>query len=208
MKRLLIGEMTKKLTFVLGCLFVLLITVSCISASGTVVPSPVPSSTPQTVVESNLVPTPISPGQMVIYGDLQVVMKEAEITSSFITEYGTTREPPPSKNIVWVHILLKNIGQGEQTLPEPEHFSLLNNTTEFKATYGHRKDHTDYMALTQILAPGQEVDAWLRFDIPVAMDLKQFMFAFLPESSQVSIVSSSSGSSWADHPTYLWMCAP
>ena len=145
---------------------------------------------------------------MIVHEDLQVVMKEAEITSTFITEYGTTREPPPGKNIIWINILLKNIGQSEQTLPESEHFSVLNNTTEFKSTYGHRKDHIDYMALTQILAPGQEVDAWLRFDIPVDMDLNEFMFAFLPESSQVSIVSSTSGSSWADHPTYLWMCAP
>jgi hypothetical protein len=145
---------------------------------------------------------------MIIYKDLQVVMKEAEITSSFITEYGTTREPPPGKNIIWVHILLKNVSQLEQTLPEPEHFSVLDNTTEFKPTYGHRKDHTDYMALTSVLAQGQEVDAWLRFDIPEAMKLQQFMFAFLPESSQVSIVSSSSGSSWAEHPTYLWMYAP
>lgn len=135
-------------------------------------------------------------------------MKEAEITSSFITEYGTTREPPSGKNIIWVHILLKNISQREQILPGAEHFSVLNNTTEFKATYGHRKDHTDYMALPLTLAQGQEVDAWLRFDIPIAMDVNLFLFAFLPESSQVSIVSSSSGSSWVDHPTYFWTCTP
>lgn len=200
--------MTKRLMFLLFCLFGLLIVPACNSSGEAVVPTPVPSSTPQAVGENNVVPTPMSPGQMIVYEDLEVAMKEAEITSTFITEYGTTREPPPGKNILWVHILLKNVGQGEQTLPAPEHFSILNSTTEFKATYGHRKDHTDYMALTQILAPGQEVDAWLRFDIPVAMDLKQFMFAFLPESSQVSIVYSSDGSSWADHPTYLWVCAP
>jgi len=201
-------DMTKKLMFLLSCFFGLLIAVSCNSSGEAVVPTPVPSSTPQAVVENNIVPAPMSPNQMIIYEDIQVVMKEAEITSTFITEYGTTREPPPGKNIIWVHILLKNIGQSEQTLPEPEHFSILNNTTEFKATYGHRKDHTDYMALTSILAQGQEVDAWLRFDIPVAMDLTQFIFAFLPESSQVSIVSSSDGSSWTDHPTYLWTCVP
>jgi hypothetical protein len=137
-----------------------------------------------------------------------VLLKEAEITSSFITEYGTTREPPPGKNIIWVHILLKNISQREQILPESEHFSVLSSTTEFKATYGHRKDHTDYMTLTPILAQEQEVDAWLRFDIPVAMDLNQFLFAFLPESLQVSIIVPSSGSAWAEHPTYLWTCAP
>ena len=199
--------MKKKLIFLFSFIFGLLIVSACNSSSGAVVPTPTPSLTPQ-VTGDYIVSAPMSPSQMIIYEDIQVTMKEAEITSSFVTEYGTTREPPPGKNIMWVHVLLKNIGQHEQTLPEPEHFSVLNNTTEFKSTYGHRKDHKDYMALTPILAQGQEVDAWLRFDIPVAMELQDFIFAFLPESSQVSIVSSSSGSSWADHPTYLWMCAP
>lgn len=200
--------MKKKLILALSCLFGLLILTACNSSSRGVVPTPTPSSTPKAVAEQNLFPTPISNGQMIVHDDLQVTMKEAEITSSFITEYGTTREPPPGKNIIWVNVLFKNIGQSEQTLPDAEHFSVLNSSTEFKPTYGHRKDHTDYMTLTPILTQGQEVDAWLRFDIPDAMDLEQFMFAFLPESSQVSIVSSSSGSSWVDHPTYLWMCAP
>ena len=200
--------MTKKFMIVLSGLFGMLIVTACNSANEVIVPTPIPSSTPQAVVENNIVPTPMSPGQPIIYEDLQVLLKEAEITSSFITEYGTTREPPPGKNIIWVHILLKNISQREQILPESEHFSVLSSTTEFKATYGHRKDHTDYMTLTPILAQGQEVDAWLRFDIPVAMDLNQFLFAFLPESLQVSIIVPSSGSAWAEHPTYLWTCAP
>ena len=200
--------MTKKFMIVLSGLFGLLIVTACNSANEVIVPTSIPSSTPQAVVENNIVPTPMSPGQPIIYEDLQVLLKEAEITSSFITEYGTTREPPPGKNIIWVHILLKNISQREQILPESEHFSVLSSTTEFKATYGHRKDHTDYMTLTPILAQEQEVDAWLRFDIPVAMDLNQFLFAFLPESLQVSIIVPSSGSAWAEHPTYLWTCAP
>jgi len=200
--------MTKKLMIVLSGLFGLLIVTACSSANVVIVPTPIPSSTPQVAVGNHIVPSPISPGQMIIYKDLQVVMKETEITSTFITEYGTTREPPPGKNIIWVHILFKNIGQHEQTLPEAEHFSVLNNTTEFKATYGHRKDHTDYMALTLTLAQGQEVDAWLRFDIPLVVDVNQFLFAFLPESSQVSIIVPSSGSAWTNHPTYLWTCAP
>ena len=200
--------MTKKLMFLLGCLFGLLIVTACNSSSRAVVPAATSSSTPKAVVQQNLFPTPISNGQMIIHVNLQVTMKEAEITSSFITEYGTTREPPPGKNIIWINVLLKNIGQREQTLPESEHFSVLNTSTEFKPTYGHRKDHTDYMTLTPILAQGQEVDAWLRFDVPASMDLHEFMFAFLPDSSQVSIDLSSKDYFWADHPTYIWTCAP
>lgn len=199
--------MKKKLMFLLSCLFGLLIVTSCNSSGGAVVPTPTPSSTPQAAGDY-IVPIPISPGQMIVHDELQVVMEEAEITPVYITEYGTTREPPPGKNFIWIHVLLKNIGQREKALPVSEHFSVLNTSTEFKPTYGHRKDHMDYMILTPILAQGQEVDAWLRFDIPAAMDLKQFMFAFLPDSSQVSIIVPSSGSSWADHPIYLWTCLP
>lgn len=193
--------------FLLSCLFGLLILTSCNSSGRAVVPTPTPSSTPQAAGDY-IVPIPISPGQMIVHDELQVVMEEAEITPVYITEYGTTREPPPGKNFIWIHVLLKNIGQREKALPVSEHFSVLNTSTEFKPTYGHRKDHMDYMILTPILAQGQEVDAWLRFDIPAAMDLKQFLFAFLPDSSQVSIIVPSSGSSWADHPTYLWTCLP
>lgn len=137
-----------------------------------------------------------------------MVMSEAEITTSYLTEYGSTREPSAGIKFIWIHILLKNMGSSEWALPAPEHFSVLNGTTEFKPTYGHRKDHTDYTALNITMTQGQEVDAWLRFDIPFAAELKDMTFAFLPESSQVSLGFSSSNYFWADHPIYLWTCGP
>jgi hypothetical protein len=200
--------MIKKLILVLSCLFGLLMVTSCNATSESVIPTPVSSSTPLAAVEIKSLPTPMSPVQMIVYDDLQVVMSEAEITSNYLTEYGTEREPPAGKNIIWIHILLKNIGQGEWTLPDAEHFSVLNGTAEFKSTYGHRKDHADYMALNTSMAQGQEVDAWLRFDIPAEAELQDLAFAFLPESSQVSFGFSSNDYSWADHPIYLWTCAP
>jgi hypothetical protein len=93
-------------------------------------------------------------------------------------------------------------------LPTPDHFSVLNGVTEFKPTYGNRKDYTDYLALTTGMVPEQDVNAWLRFDIPAALELKDVWFAFLPESSQVSVGFSSSDYPWANHPIFLWMCAP
>ncbi len=150
----------------------------------------------------------MSPSQMVVYDDLQVVMSEAEITTSYLTEFGSSREPPAGKKIIWVHLLLKNIGQSEQDLPAPEHFSVLYDDTEFKSTYGHRKDFIDYMSLNTTMAAGQAVDAWLRFDIPAVAELQDLWFAYLPESSQVSFGFSSSDYFWADHPLYLWTCAP
>ena len=150
----------------------------------------------------------MSPGQRVVYDDLQVAMSEAEITTSYLTEYGSTREPPAGKKFLWIHIILQNIGQNERNLPAPEHFSVLYGTTEFKPTYGHRKDYADYMALTTGMVQGQDVNAWLRFDIPADVELKDLWFAFLPESSQVSVGFSSSEYPWGDHPIYLWTCAP
>ena len=200
--------MTKILTLVLSSLFGLLIVTACNSASGAVVPTSVPSSTPQATAENKSLPTPMSPSQMVVYDNLQVVMSETEITTSYLTEFGSNREPPAGKKFIWIHILLKNIGQGEWNLPAPEHFSVLHGTTEFKATYGHRKDYMDYMALNTSMAQGQEVDAWLRFDVFADAELKDLIFAFLPESTQVSFGFSSNDYSWADHPIYLWTCAP
>ncbi len=169
---------------------------------------PAPSSIPQAAVENNSLPTPISPGQMVVYDDIQVVMSETEITTSYPTEYGSNQEPPADKKFLWVHIALKNVGQGERNLPAPEHFIVLNGTTEYKSIYGHRKDYEDYMALTTGMVQGQAVDAWLRFDIPAGLELKDLMFAFLPESYQISVDFSSSDYPWSDHPIYLWTCAP
>ena len=200
--------MTKILMLVLISLFGSLMVTACNSASAPVVPTPVPSSTPQAAAENKSMPTPMSPSQMVVYDNLQVAMSEAEITTSFITEYGSNREPPAGKKIIWIHVLLKNIGQGEWNVPAPEHFSVLDGMIESKATYGHRKDHPDYMDLTTGMVQGQEVDAWLRFDISADAELKDLWFAFLPESSQVSLGFSSSDYSWADHPIYLWNCAP
>jgi hypothetical protein len=200
--------MTKTLIFVLSCLLGLLTVTACSSTGKAVVPTSIPSPTPRAAAEIKSLPTPAPLGQMVVYDDLQVMMKEAEITANYPTEYGSEREPSVGKKFIWIHIQLKDIGQGEWTLPESEHFSVVHGTAEFKSTYGHRKDHADYMALNTSMAQGQEVDAWLRFDIPADTELQDLTFAFLPESLQVSFGFSSSDYSWADHPIYLWNCAP
>lgn len=199
--------MRKRWIPLLSNLLGLLICTACNSTSVPVVPTPVPSATPPPTVEYKSLPTPVSSGQMVVYDDLQVTMSQAEVTTGYPTEYGSTREPPAGMKFLWIRVLLKNIGQQEQNLPAPEHFSVLNGETEYKPTYGHRKDHADYMALTTGMVQGQEVDAWLRFDIPAALELKDQWFAFMPESSQISVGFSPGDYSWGDHPIYLWMCA-
>jgi len=200
--------MTKMLMLVSNSLVGMLIITACNSASGPAIPTPAPSSTPLVAAGNGSLPKSMSPGQMAVYDDLQVVMSEAEITTSYVSEYGSNREPPAGKKIIWIHIMLKNIGQNEQDIPAPEHFSVLNGTTEFKSTYGHHKEYVDYMALTPGLVQGQDINGWLRFDIPAALELKNLMFAFLPESSQISVDFSSSDYPWGDHPIYLWTCAP
>ncbi|HEY5269130.1 MAG TPA: hypothetical protein VII97_02255, partial [Anaerolineales bacterium] len=85
--------MKKTWMLVLMFLFGVLILTACNSAGEPVLPTPAPSASPQPTIEK-ILPTPVSPGQMVIYGDLQVVMSQAEITTSYLTEYGSTREPP------------------------------------------------------------------------------------------------------------------
>lgn len=199
--------MKKILVFLLINLFGLLVITACNSASS-VVPTPVPSETPEATAVNKSLPPPSALGQTFVYNDLQVTMDQAEITASYITEYGSSREPTAGIKFLWTHLILKNLGQKEQSLPDAEHFSALFGTTEFKPAYGHRKDHMDYTALKIVMDQGEEVDAWLRFDISADAELKDLTFAFLPESSQISFGFSSSDYSWADHPIYLWNCAP
>jgi hypothetical protein len=155
-----------------------------------------------------ILPTPVSSGQTVSYGALRVAMLQAEITTSYLNEYGSTRQPSAGMELLWIHITIANTGQTLQALPTPDHFSAINGTIEFKAIYGHRKDHLDYLTLPTDLVAGQTVDAWLRFDIPAGLELKELTFAFLPESSQISVGFPSSSYPAGDHPIYIWMCAP
>jgi hypothetical protein len=198
--------MKKILSFVLSSLFGLLFISAC-NSSSSVVPTPIPSATAQATAEKSL-PTPVPNGQTIVYNDLQVTMDQAEVIDSYITEYGSSRLPTGNTKFLWIHIILKNIGQKEQNLPTEEHFSALLGETEFKPTYGHRKDHTDYTALNTVIGQSEETNAWLRFDVPADAELKDLTFAFLPDSTQVSFGFSSSDYSWADHPIYLWTCAP
>jgi len=201
--------MTKTFRIVLTCLLGLSLATACNSAGEAAVPTPAPSPTLLAAVERKSLPTPISPSQMIVYDDLQVMMIEAEISTSYVTEYGSEREPTSAdQKFIWIRLLLRNMGHGERNLPETEHFSVLFGNDEFKPTYGHRKDHTDYTSLNTNMAIQQEVDAWLRFDIPANAELQDLWFAFLPESSQVSFDFSSGDYFWADHPIYLWTCTP
>lgn len=197
--------MIKKLIFLLSVLFGLVSFTACYSGSR---PLATPPFYPQVGVENKGLPTPVAPGQGIIYHDLQVEMKQAEITTSYITEYGSRRDPTLGGKFLWVQLQLKNNAQNEYRLPAPERYSVLYGTTEFKSSYGHRQGYTDYTALGIGMFPGQIVDAWLRFDIPAVAELGDLQFVFIPEGLQVSTSFSPTEYPWADHPIYLWGCAP
>jgi hypothetical protein len=170
---------------------------------------PVVTAFPQSAAEVEILPTPSPLGDSVTWRDLQVRMNQAELTEDFVTEYGSTRIPVAGTKFMWAHIWLKNLGQKEIDMPSPEHFSVLYAAAEFKPTYGHHKDHADYMTLGTVIFPNQQVDAWLRFDVPSNAELKDLRFVFLPESSGVGASFSSPNYPYAeDHPTYVWNCGP
>ena len=188
---------------IIAVLFGFLILTACSSAEPAIV------STQPVSTAARVLPTPSVPGDSILWNGLQVDMDQAEITDDFLTDFGTTRNPSPGEKFLWVHVLLKNVGNTEMDTPSAEHFSVLYAAAEFKSTYGHRKDHTDYTALDSLLFPNQQVDAWLRFDIPLAAELKNLRFVFLPESSHVGVSFSSPNYPYAeDHPTFVWNCAP
>ena len=189
----------------LSSLFGLLLLTSCTTAT----PVAITPTLQPTPTEMKVLPTPSSPGNSILSKGLHVTMTQAEINDSFVAEFGSQRVPSPGLQFLWVHVQLKNTGEKDIDLPVPEHFSALYAATELKPTYGHRKDYTDYTALGPVIFPNQEVNAWLRFDIPVNAELKDLRFVFLPESSGVGTSFSSPIYPYSqDHPTYVWNCAP
>ena len=136
-------------------------------------------------------------------------MYRLEITEEYLTDYGSTRIPPAGQKILWVNVRLKNIGPIEMDVPIAEHFSILYAAVEIKPVYGHRQGYAEYAELGRVIFPDQELDGWLRFDIPAAAELSEMRFVFIPESAQVGVSFSSPNYPYtANKPTYVWNCEP
>ena len=97
-----------------------------------------------------------------------MTMDQLEITQEYQTDYGSSRVPTEGNKFLWVHVRLRDIAQTQLDVPVAEHFSVLYAATELKPTYGHRAGYTDYTLLGPTIFPNQELDGWLRFDIPAA----------------------------------------
>jgi hypothetical protein len=181
---------------------------SCSSGNETVsTPLPLTPFPQPTATEIKILPTASSPGDFITWDDLQVTMDQLEVTQDYLTDFGSTRTPPEGDHFLWVHIRLKNTGQTGIDVPLSEHFSILYAAAELKPTYGHRAGYTDYTTLGPAIFPNQELDGWLRFDIPSTAKLSDLRFVFIPESAQVGTSYSSPNYPYADDkPTYVWNC--
>lgn len=186
----------------------LVVLTACLSQNETPADSPTPAHQP-TATAIKIVPTPSSPGDAIVWDTLQVTMDKLEITQEYSTDFGSTRVPPAGKKFLWVHLRLANTGQVEMEVPHWEHFSILYTAIEIKPTYGHRGGYADYTTLGPTIFPDQQLDGWLRFDIPVTAELRELQFVFLPESAQVGASYGSPNYPYADDkPTYVWKCVP
>ena len=162
-----------------------------------------------TATVTKVLPVPSSPNDSILWDDLQVTMDQLEITQEYLTDFGSIRIPSAGEKFLWVHIQLKNTGQIEMDTPVSEHYSILYAATEIKPVYGHRNGYMDYTSLGLTIFPNQELDGWLRFDIPAAAELRDMRFVFLPESAQVGTSFSSPNYPYSDDkPTFVWNCAP
>jgi hypothetical protein len=161
-----------------------------------------------TATAVKIYPTVSSPQDSITWGSLQVTMDRLEITQEYQTDFGSSRSPTEGNKFLWVHLRIKNIGQTQTDLPAEEHFSILYSATELKPTYGHRAGYADYTTLASTIFPDQELQGWLRFDIPSASELKDLRFVFLPESSQVGSSYASPNYPYSDDKeTFVWKCA-
>lgn len=152
-------------------------------------------------------PTPAPFGHEISHNGLAMRIQTAELNASYSTEYGTTRDAPSGNLFLWVQLSLKSTDTEGTKLPEMEHFSALFAGEEFKPTYGHREDCPDYTSLTGLLFPGSPETACLRFDLPESAGLAQIQFAFLPETTKVTVLRTDHEASYYDHPIFLWRLA-
>ena len=190
-------------------LFGLIILTACTtkSESHSTSTTPTATQTPLPTSTTTPLPTASSPNDTITWDDLQVTMDQLEITDEYTTDFGSTRTPPAGKKFLWVHVRLKNTSQVEMDVPVFEHYSILYAAIEIKPIYGHRDGYVDYTTLGSTIFPAQELDGWLRFDIPSTAELKDMRFVFLPESAQVGVSYSSPSYPYADDkPTYVWDC--
>jgi hypothetical protein len=186
----------------------LLILTACSSGKEPVAPVTITALPQPTATEVRILPTPASPGDSILWRDLQVTMAQTETTDDFITNFGSTRKPSPGMKFMWVHVQLTNMGRIEIEVPILEHFSVLYAAVELKPTYGYRQGYTEYSTLGPILFPDQSADGWIRFDIPAAAELTDLLCVFIPESAQIgSTISSPNYPYSEDKPTFVWKCA-
>ena len=180
-----------------------IILTACSPAGQTATP-PTPQPAPTQI---KILPTPASIQDPITWNELQVILDELEVTEDYITDYGSSRVPTEGNKFLWVHIRLKNTGQIQMDVPGSEHYSILYAAAELKPGYGHRQGYREYTALGPLIFPDQELDGWLRFDIPTTAELKDLRFVFLPESAQVGASYGSPNYPYADDkPTYVWNC--
>jgi hypothetical protein len=192
---------------VFGCILLTSVWFLASKVASSSVPS---TSIPQPAATATMVlPTPSSPGNAILWKDLQVTMDQPEFTEVYETDYGSSRFPPSGGKFLWVHIGLKNTSQVEAAIPLAENFSVLYASTELKPTYGHRNGYKDYTTLVPVIFPEQSMAGWLRFDVPATAEFSDMLFVYLPESSQVGASYSSPNYPYADDkPTYVWDFVP
>ena len=177
---------------------------ACSSGNRKPIPTINYATSPAIAAPVAVMPTTIAPGLAIAHKNLLVTLLQAEISQDYQTEFGSRRDPTLGASFLWVEISVKNTGTTKLKLPAPEHYSALFGTSEFKSGYAHRMNYPDYNSLSSDLFPAQEVQAWLRFDIPGDTALQSLQFVYLPESLQVSGSITSSAYEWADHPLFIW----
>jgi hypothetical protein len=146
--------------------------------------------------------------EAVEFEGLSIKIERGEINDQYKTEYGPLRDAPAGMKFLWVQLFLENADDESIDLPGEDHFSVLSGAKEYKPTYGHREDYIDYVALGDSIFPGNPLEGWLRFEIPAEAGLGDIQFAFLPESTRITFSRTQSGSSYYDHPVFIWRLEP
>jgi len=129
---------------------------------------------------ATLQPIPQPIGSEMRHEDFAVTLLEYEFSGSYRGEYDVDEEPPEGAKFLWVHILVRNVGQNAGDSPSPSDFSLIHLGEQIGRGFSLGKGPGYEQYDGGEIFPGVSREGWLRFTLPKAAEPRQIVVVWEP----------------------------
>lgn len=137
-----------------------------------------PGQGPVSPIQATRSPLPV--GSEVTHEDFTVALVEYEFSAAYKDEYDIPETPPEGAKFLWIHIVVRNIGQNAAISPSSSDFSVvyLREQIDVDFVFASRAGYDEYDGGQ--LFPGVVREGWLRFTLPRAAEPSQLTVVFKP----------------------------